>query len=58
MSDKLHNITIGELVEVKGILKKPMKEAIPLIKEFCENHGIEWIPDGQKVCSLAKKICL
>jgi hypothetical protein len=35
------HITVGELVEIKGILKKGMREALPLIREIQDRHSFD-----------------
>ena len=50
------DIRIGELEIVKECLTKSIKDAVPIMQEFCEKHSLSW-EQGKRLVSMVQRIC-
>lgn len=52
---EFQNIPIGELEIVKKCMSMPVKDAVPLMRDFCKKHRLSW-DQGKKLCSMVQRI--
>ena len=38
--EKISNLTIGDILSLFPVMKMPMKEAMPIMREFRDKHGL------------------
>lgn len=50
------HIQLGELETVKGCLTKSIKEAVPIMREFCEKHSLSW-DQCKRLTAMVKRLC-